>query len=78
MSSECDSLLEQLDHYLHGELDPQQKQSLQAHLDECPPCLEGADFQAQLKALISKRCGESLPEGLEERVLGFLRTADPS
>ena len=78
MSDECDRLLEQLDHYLHGELDTPSKRALQAHLDDCPPCLEGADFQAQLKALISKRCGESVPDGLQERVLGFLRAAEPS
>ena len=45
MSDECDRLLEQLDHYLHGELDTGAKQALQAHLDDCPPCLEGADFR---------------------------------
>jgi anti-sigma factor (TIGR02949 family) len=78
VSDECDSLLQQLDHYLHGELDEQQAHVLHAHLDECPPCLEGADFQAQLKALISKRCGETLPDGLQDRVLGFLRAAEPS
>ena len=78
MSEECDRLLEKLDHYLHGELDQQQAHHLQAHLEECPPCLEGADFQAQLKALVAKRCGETVPDGLQERVLGFLRAADPS
>lgn len=78
MNDDCDRLLEQLDHYLHGELDTGAEHALQAHLEECPPCLEGADFQAQLKALIAKRCGESLPDGLQDRVLGFLRTADPS
>lgn len=78
MSDECDRLLEQLDHYLHGELDPRQQAALQAHLDDCPPCLEGADFQAQLKALIAKKCGEEVPDGLRERVLGFLREAEPS
>lgn len=78
MSDECDRLLQQLDDYLHGELDAGQQQVLQSHLGDCPPCLESADFQAQLKALIAKRCGESMPEGLEERVLGFLRTAEPS
>ena len=67
MSEDCDRLLERLDHHLHGELDQQETQHLQTHLEECPPCLEGADFQAQLKALIAKRCGETVPDGRRRR-----------
>lgn len=78
MSDECDRLLERLDHYLHGELDERETEHLHTHLEECPPCLEGADFQAQLKALIARRCGEAVPDGLHDRVLGFLRAAEPS
>ena len=72
MKDECDDLLHQLDHLLHGELPEPQARSLKQHLEGCPPCFESADFQAQLKALIAKRCCEDVPDGLRTRILGFL------
>jgi len=73
MSDECDDLLHDLDHLLHGELPADQAAALKQHLQGCPPCFESADFQAQLKALVAKRCGEAVPEGLQARILGFLQ-----
>jgi anti-sigma factor (TIGR02949 family) len=78
VGDECDNLLEDIDHLLHGELPADRTAALHAHLDECPPCFESADFQAQLKGLIARRCGEQVPEGFEERLLGFLRDEQPS
>jgi anti-sigma factor (TIGR02949 family) len=73
MKEECDELLHDLDHLLHGELPAEQAASLKAHLEGCPPCFESADFQAQLKALVAKRCNEEVPDGLKARILGFLQ-----
>ena len=72
MKDECNDLLHELDHLLHGELPPDRAEALRHHLDDCPPCFESADFQAQLKDVISKRCTEELPDGLRDRILGFL------
>jgi anti-sigma factor (TIGR02949 family) len=73
MGEDCDRLLHELDHLLHGELPADRTAALQSHLDDCPPCFESADFQAQLKALVAKRCTEEVPDGLRERILGFLQ-----
>ena len=73
MSDECDDLLQDLDHLLHGELPADQAAALKQHLEGCPPCFESADFQAQLKALVAKRCCEDVPDGLKARILGFLQ-----
>lgn len=73
MKDECDDLLHDLDHLLHGELPADQAMALKQHLEGCPPCFESADFQAQLKALVAKRCGEAVPDGLKDRILGFLQ-----
>lgn len=73
MGDDCENLLQELDHLLHGELPSDRASALRSHLDDCPPCFESADFQAQLKALVAKRCGEPLPAGLRERVLSFLQ-----
>jgi anti-sigma factor (TIGR02949 family) len=78
MGDDCDRLLSELDDYLHGELAPDEAARLHDHLGDCPPCLESADFQAQLKALIAKRCGEPVPDEFRQRVLGFLRDNQPS
>jgi len=78
MGDECDRLLLELDHWLHGELPNDRSTALRDHLEQCPPCFESADFQAQLKALVAKRCGEEVPDGLRQRVLGFLQDNQPS
>jgi anti-sigma factor (TIGR02949 family) len=72
MKDECNDLLRDLDHLLHGELPTEQAHALKEHLEGCPPCFESADFQAQLKSLIAKRCSEQVPDGLQSRILGFL------
>ena len=78
MGDDCDKLLHELGHYLHGELPDDRADALRSHLDDCPPCFESADFQAQLKSLIAKRCGEQVPEGLRQRILGFMQDPQPS
>ena len=73
MSGDCDDLLHELADFLHGDVSPQKRANLQAHLEECPPCLETADFQAQLRQLVAKRCCEEVPEELKARVVAMLR-----
>ena len=70
---DCDDLLHELDHLLHGELPADRAAALRHHLDDCPPCFESADFQAQFKALIAKRCTEQVPDGLKQRIADLLK-----
>lgn len=70
---ECDDLLEELADFLHGEVTPEKHAALQAHLEDCPPCFETADFQAQLRQLVAKRCCEEVPHALKEKVVAMLR-----
>jgi anti-sigma factor (TIGR02949 family) len=72
---ECDDLLHELGHLLHGDLPDDRRAQLRQHLDDCPPCLETADFQAQLRQLIVKRCGEQVPQDLAAKVLRLLDEA---
>ena len=79
MGPECDDLLHELAHFLHGELDAERTKHLQSHLEECPPCFETADFQAQLRQLLAKRCQEQVPADFQARVVAMLRVpVDPS
>ena len=74
---DCDDHLHELSDYLHGgELTPEKTAHFSEHLDDCPPCLETADFQAELRAVIAKRCCEEVPAELRERIESLLR--DPA
>jgi mycothiol system anti-sigma-R factor len=70
---ECDDLLQELNDFLHGEVTEARKDSLRQHLEDCPPCLETADFQAELRAIVAKRCCEQVPESLRHRIEEILR-----
>jgi mycothiol system anti-sigma-R factor len=41
---------------------------VKAHLEECAPCLQSYDLQAQVKALVARSCMEHAPESLRQRV----------
>jgi anti-sigma factor (TIGR02949 family) len=72
VGKDCDDLLHELGHLLHGELPPDRAKALKDHLDDCPPCFESADFQAQLKAMVAKRCTEEVPADFKARIVGLL------
>jgi anti-sigma factor (TIGR02949 family) len=72
MGPECDALLQRVADFLHGELDAERTAQLRRHLEECPPCLETADFQAQLRQLLPKRCREEVPADFQARVMAML------
>ena len=46
---DCEEALRTLYYFLDGELTPERRQAIQRHLDECSPCLEAFDFEAELK-----------------------------
>lgn len=73
MGDDCDALLRTIADLLHGELDPAQTAELREHLDSCPPCFETADFQAQLRQMIAKRCTEQVPDDFRTRLVARLR-----
>ena len=79
MGSECDDLLSELADFLHGELDADRTRHLRSHLEDCPPCFETADFQAQLRQVLARRCREEVPADFKARVTAMLRVeVDPS
>ena len=52
----CDDVLHEIEHYLHGELDPEHSAELARHLSDCTPCLERAEFQRRLKEIVRSKC----------------------
>ena len=64
----CESALQELYLYLDGELTPEKRTVIKEHLDDCNPCFEAFDFEAELRIVISKHCREEVPDSLRERV----------
>jgi mycothiol system anti-sigma-R factor len=77
-SSECQEALDTLYHFLDGELNEERRHQIQDHLDECSPCLEAFDFEAELKMVIARRCKEAVPEALRVRISILLEQASIS
>ena len=66
--SECNETLRELYLYLDGELTDSDRVHIQQHLDDCSPCLEAFDFEAELRLVIRNRCTDHAPESLRERI----------
>ena len=64
----CDDALHELYGYLDGELTPERRTKIQHHLDDCPPCYEAFDFEAELRIVIARKCTETVPDSLKQRI----------
>jgi mycothiol system anti-sigma-R factor len=79
--SGCQEAIHTLYHFLDGELTEQRRHEIAIHLEECSPCLDAFDFEAELKLVIARKCRDQVPEALRERVHRALLDAsktDPS
>jgi mycothiol system anti-sigma-R factor len=73
MGEECREALERLHIYLDGECEASMAATIRSHLDDCPPCLDRADFERELRAVIARKCKDAAPHGLVDRVIDILR-----
>lgn len=74
-NSACREALETLYFFLDGELSPDRRRAIQHHLEECSPCLEAYDFEAELKLIVARHCRDRVPERLRMRVVMALAEA---
>jgi mycothiol system anti-sigma-R factor len=72
-SGDCGEALSELYTFLDGELTAAKREHIRVHLDDCNPCLEMYDFEAELRVVISTKCRESVPEALKEKIAATLR-----
>ena len=68
----CDDALHELYGYLDGELTAERREIIQHHLDDCPPCGEFYEFEAELRIVIARKCTETVPESLKQRIADAL------
>ncbi len=73
MGDECVEAAELLYHYIDGELTTERRVLITNHLDDCPPCLDAFDFEAELRTVIAQRCQERVPDRLRRRVADAIR-----
>ncbi|MDT9593711.1 mycothiol system anti-sigma-R factor [Nocardioides zeae] len=69
----CADYLERIIYLIDNELDETDCSIVQAHLDECGPCLRKYDLERTVKAVVARSCKESAPESLRSRVLVQIR-----
>lgn len=69
----CEEAVHQLYHYLDGELTEERRHVIGVHLDECGSCAGAAEFEAELRVVISSRCRDRVPEALIKRVAEAIR-----
>jgi mycothiol system anti-sigma-R factor len=65
---DCQEAIHTLYDFLDGELTASRRHDIQRHLEECSPCLEAFDFEAELKIVIARKCRDQVPPALRERV----------
>ena len=65
---ECVEAVHVLYHYLDGELTSERRVLIKQHLDDCPPCGDAFEFEAELRVVIAQKCREEVPPELVERV----------
>lgn len=74
MGEHCREALEQLDLYLDAECSPDLERAIRDHLGDCPPCLDRAGFERELRALVARKCRDAAPSGLLDRIIAELKT----
>lgn len=70
---ECTEAVELLYQYLDGQLTEERRILISRHLDDCPPCLDAFDFEAELRVVIAHKCRETVPDHLRHRVARAIR-----
>lgn len=70
---DCSEALNQLYEFLDGELTEERRSVIHEHLDECSPCLEAFEFEAELRHVVAVRCHDEVPDSLKARIADSLR-----
>ena len=70
---DCTESVQELYTFLDGELTDERRAAIQVHLDDCPDCYGGYDFEAELRQVVSSSCKEEVPEHLRARVADALQ-----
>jgi mycothiol system anti-sigma-R factor len=65
---DCDEAIIRIYQYLDGELTVWRRHAIARHLDECPPCAEGFDFEIEIRQIVATKCRDEVPPELKRRI----------
>ena len=69
MADDCGETIRALETFLDDELSDDAHAHIQEHLEGCVDCLQAFDFQAELKAVIKRKCtSDEFPPGLLAKI----------
>ena len=68
LKPDCVEALERLEFFIDHELAQADAAQIKQHLEDCAPCLQIADVERVVKALVARSCTEHAPETLRQRV----------
>lgn len=71
-SLDCNEAVHVLYEYLDGELTEERRTVIRAHLESCPPCFEGYEFEYELRQVIARKCRDEVPADLRARIAAAL------
>jgi mycothiol system anti-sigma-R factor len=69
---DCDKAIYQIYEYLDGELTVWKRLAITRHLDDCPPCAHGYDFEIELRQVVASKCRDEVPPELKRRIADAL------
>ena len=72
---DCQDALHTLYDFLDGELTADRRAAIQKHLDQCAPCLDAFDFEAELKAVVARSCRDQVPDSLRQKIANAITEA---
>lgn len=70
---DCEDILRRVYLFIDNEMADADCRELQAHLDECAPCLREVDLERLVKSLVARSCVEQAPVELRQRVMFEIR-----
>ncbi len=71
--ADCEETVHRLYHFLDGELTEDRRRAIQAHLDNCGPCVDAIGFEAELRRVVADRCKDRVPPQLLDRIARAIR-----
>jgi mycothiol system anti-sigma-R factor len=69
---DCAESVRELYAFLDGELTIERRTAIRGHLEGCPDCYGGFDFEVELRQVVSASCREEVPPALLSRVAAAL------
>jgi mycothiol system anti-sigma-R factor len=69
---DCEQTFDRMYRYLDGEMTVFRRWTITRHLNRCPPCAQGFDFEMEVRQIVSSRCRDQMPAELKRKIADCL------